>query len=569
MSIYVDGERSRQRLGFAKSLLNKLKMLGLRSKKLLYDGFLYRVDVLAPGLDKIAVTAPMGAAVVCSQPSGMKLMTADYWLTGLTPGRDVYVVDNTVSSGTEYTAISNNAVLPNAKFVPRATTSPLVVSPYTDYPDHVPTPALYSFPSEAFWVTVSASPATSALCLVEARLNFYSQAGAAEKRISAFIEGQISGVGYQVTQGVSSASLSIVSHSVGVYRFNSVSHELECAQSFIGNPSGMGAATFPGWIMFYGAPSGLQTLLLAYPTNSASAIGSFAFAVSAGDQPTLLHCVSAVNFGSYFAANPTHEPWRIFFSIYTLGAGSVTTYPVNTTLLNTLAPGVVTAGVVDWGKARAMMWQLFPWPNNNYTVAPDSAMFYSAAGNVYTWTRKYGSVEFSVSGMQGVSLVLPTLVATTPGVRPEIYHVGGGKYFCSAFKPNKLTDQADPDDHIGVVGLYYGSPFVSWETLPTPTERLLQVRVLRASSTEIVVLGVLFDAGTCYFGILRRTYSLGTWTGEWQKLAPLDVTVTDPDEAAWALGVFGEVKPNEYLAGPPALPQMPNIPYSHYATTMP
>lgn len=572
MSIYVDGERSRQRLGFAKSMLNKLKMMGLKTKTLLYEGFLYRVKTIAPGLDKVAVTAPMGAAVVCSSETGMQLFTADYWLSGFTPARDVYVVDNAVSAGVVYTTISANAVLPNAKFIPRATTSPTDFPTYTEYPDHVPVPGLYSFPSEAFWLTVSASPASSALRLVESSLTFYTQSGKGSKRISMFSEGQISGVGLPVTQALPAESVSLVTHSVGEYTFKSVTNELTAARAFSGDATSMQISEFPGWIMFNGVPTGLQTLLLSYPNNYTRALGSFAFAVSASDQPTLLHCASATAsaFDGYFASNPTHAPWRIFFSIYTLGAGYITTYPVNTALLESLVPGTAPSGVVDWDKARDVMWQLFPWPNDNFTVPPDSAMFYSEAGDVYTWTRKYGAVKFGSAGMSAASIVLPTQVTSTPGVRPEIYHTGGGVYFCSAFKPGHMTDPVLPGDEIGVVGLYLGSPFGSWETLPMPTGvRLLQARLISIDAAEMLIAGVVLEGTQYRFAMLRLVFSGGSWSGGWRSLSPLNMTNAYPDKLAWGLGVFGDVPVNEYLCPPPTLPQLPAIPYSAYAATMP
>lgn len=584
MPIKADGERSRQRIVAGKRLASTVNMLGVPSLTQVRDGFTIKATHVDRGLDSVLIRAPMGAVVACSQDTGTQLVVADYWASTFDKVRDAYVityVEGLVGTDNMYGAVYNSAVS-NAKFVPSVTSTAYGSGTDIDtYADTPPTPSISAFVGEAYWVGLTGRVTAHSAHVYESRLNFYSASGEEPKRICVFADAKVAvaGAPYSV-QNVTAVSMRQVAHLLGDYWFwfDDPDNKLMCALAMLGQPDGLGYAPFLGSTMFSGAPTGLQTLMLKYPGNDTQAIGSYAYALSSTVQPTLLHCVDTTDtlgFGSYYGSNPSHEPWKLFFSIYTLGAGTISTWTVDTALLHTLSPvPVVTAGIVNWNAARDMIWQFFPWPNNNRTVASDSAMFHDGAGAVYAWTRKYGTMRFSTGGMAVVTVVVPALVSSTDGVRPEIYRVSTGLYVCIAYQPGHLTDPPDPDDHIGVRGVFFGSPFSAWSAYPGPPAgyRLLHVRCVEVSSELSVLLGVLTDdAGGYFFARLRYDHVLAE--GDWLKLGELPITVADVDRANWAVGVFGDdALVSSMMAGsahPPCLPQMAIAPYEKYAGMIP
>jgi hypothetical protein len=595
MSIYVDGERSRQRLGFAKSMLNKIKAMGLRTKKLIYDGFLYRVDNIAPGLSKIAVTAPMGAAVICSQSSGIKLFTADYWLGGFSGGRDVYVSNLEPSEADLNYHIMTNVAVPATKCLPNAET----ISPdeVNYYPATNPQPQISGFAtSEFFWVSVSLEPTQTpypptAFSQYETFLNFYQSSGNTAKRIGISYEGHTYAVQKMCAQRLASTGVRTAEHYLGWYLHTvppvGAQEWLVCSM-FTGNELGMDHTVYTLNTAATGVPSDLYDLLVqVVPSPGAASVGTYVFADSAAAQPTVLHCVFAISSyldTNYYNANPSMVPWRLFYSIYTLGAGSIATYPVDTALLNTKSGGYVSpGGVLNWYNAWRFLTLFFPWPNAREFAAPDSAMFHSANGDVYSWTRKYGAIKFTTTGMFSATLTLPPYVVSNPGTRPELYHVGGDEYVCVAFKPGKLMEYSLPADQAaydadwnGVRGLFYGSPFSGWVDLPMPDEgyRLLHVQIVSAADGDCTMLGVITESSTPenYFHAILD-YKSGAGAGTWVKLSKIPADVVDVDKALWAIGLFGDgvqaKNMREFVAPAPVLPQMPAAPYSVYAGITP
>lgn len=583
MGIYVDGERSRQRLGFAKSLLNKIKMLGQKSKTLIYDGFLYQVKNIAPGLDKIAVTAPMGAVVLCSSEYGIKVFTADHWLSALSGGRDIYVVNITATPPYLWFQTVSNAAQPNVKFAPEATQY-LLGSDY--YTGSNPTPAISFFGGEFYWLTVVGNPAVSAKRLSETFLNSYSGDGSRSERIGMQVEADSSGLPYIVTQPVAAESVRSVTHWSGAYLYTAVTKQLVVGSVFVGNKNGVGRTWFDGVTMYAGVPSGLKPYLLGTtPTPGAFAVGNYAFALQNTDEPTLLHVCAAFSSyleTNYFSSNPAMAPWKLFYSIYTLGAGSIATHTVDTVLLNTISSGYVyPSGVIDYVKAWEVLNQFLPWPNVNERAPDDSAMFHAPSGDVYSWTRKYGAIKFTTTGMFAATITVPTAVSVTPGVRPEMYYAGFNSYVCVCTKNSKArkytlpAEQALYDaDHNGVVAVYYGSPFFGWTQLPQPETgwRLLHVDIVKAYNGDVTLMGVMTEINspnTYHLCVLDYANSSGSWV----RLSKINTGTINPDTARWAASVFGDGKYvddlRKFPTPPPALPQMPAAPYAEYAANLP
>lgn len=90
MSLIVDGVRSLRRKWFADRLLEKVKMLGLPAKTLIWEGFLFRVKYLDEAVNTRHIKAPMGLVAIASGPDGLRLFTADWWRGAFSKGRDLY-----------------------------------------------------------------------------------------------------------------------------------------------------------------------------------------------------------------------------------------------------------------------------------------------------------------------------------------------------------------------------------------------------------------------------------------------------------------------------------------------
>ena len=343
-----------------------------------------------------------------------------------------------------------------------------------------------------------------------------------------------------------------------------------------------------------GIPSALRDIILETTgTVSAWSIGSYTFGI-VEDFPeedrrelhqTVLHAVDLTNTNpwtsgspsqAYFDSNSDQLHWKLF---YAFKSGDVTSVIHSGQFRETLASLTQDTNILtSWNDTRRMLAQFFPAPNHNFTCPYDSIMFHGHDGNVYTWTRKYGAVKFTLSGLFTTPLAIPSEVLSEEGVRPEITHGGDGLYLCVC---NKLKDK--------VAAVYVGSPFGSWEKLPGNPEPLIQgkpdpelvhVRPVRVTTDDIFLIGVIKDivieneedVERYFFASLRRVIRDGVKsTDTWQRHGRLSFDVGENDN--FSVGLYGNdplvTALAEYPSPPPVLPKMPVGPYELYAIGQP
>jgi hypothetical protein len=578
MSVYVDGERSRQRLGFAKSLLNKLKMLGQRSKHLIYEGFLYRVSVTAPGLDKIAVTAPVGAFFICMTKNDARVMKSDYYLGLVEPSRPYHTVTGSIDPG--FVGEGGYYVWEEAQ------KSLCQISAVGTPPSPVATVAA----GELYGVWCAYQSSTNYPSRVRFDVGLYSGNGS-----------QSLTYGYAFTHSTGRA-LFCQPQPSNPWWFASVQHSgpgdriyvdqqlnTPIAYSLASRFSTLGFGVgVPAQYAYYSIPPTLKSILTSLSTCTYfHTVGGYGFSPGLTALPTvvqILDCTSS-DLDSYFVANPSHETWRMVCSIQNLDEGWVLNFPLvdmldsvynfsgikggednafqasYTPVLYGPIPAKVeamtlwrTAGkgdgvydpvyepVYDSGDPPAIIrydrvrWdvsvvrlkkaarQLMPWPNSSDYAPIDSAMFHTHDDKVFIVTKRYPVIVIdTTTGLYRSTATMPAASAPS-GIRPEIFHAGSGVYYCISRNVAAGT----------IVGVHVGSPYTGWVDLPLPADTLVQVRALECTATRQVLMGVTYNAGYKYHVLFRED-----GVGSWRYIAKLDIT-TPPADCSWSMSVYGD-----------------------------
>lgn len=576
--ITFDGDRSKKRLWFAEKQLAKLKMLGLPSKTVVYDGFTYKVNPL-DDLDLGRVMAPMGAVILCSNADGMRIMVADNWQGSVTSRQDYNILLRDPAAFGLYTRVGTKDETLEAegattvKFDPAPTQSPFgtvneTVTPSTHWEnDASPEPVIMPYKgAEAFFIGSDVLITAEDEIVFEWLLNWYTSDGSPlTRRTYGHFETQLASLPpWYMFQGIPATHFAVV----GFQHF--LEYGVADGKPYAAKYFWYGADDTSYYDNFYNEdlfpdlPSGLRTILLTAGNNSAERpLGSYAFSLTKDGEPTLLHAVDDSNSSAipvvsppeeaWYSANPAEERWKLFYVIKTRNGILSTVNSDNfTAVLNMIDAGVGNP-ISNWSKARRAFYQLFGRPNNNWQVPYDTSMFHASDGNVYVYTRKYGKFKFTDSGITTATFSVPAEVTATNGVRPTITYAGDGVYLCVC--ENLVAPRE-------VVKIYYGSPFDTWLVLPDPNvgSHLTHVRPVKVlhsvDETEVVLLGILVDEVTpgYYMACLRYT-----GTGTWQQMSKIPVDV-DP-AMTWDIGLFGEGRfaddLNNYLDPPDVLPQMP------------
>ena len=89
MSLIVDGVRSIRRKWFADKKLAHIKAIGVQSKTLIWDGFVFRVSWQDDIVSLRHIMAPMGVLVAASGASGVTLYSSEFWQGPFTTKRAV------------------------------------------------------------------------------------------------------------------------------------------------------------------------------------------------------------------------------------------------------------------------------------------------------------------------------------------------------------------------------------------------------------------------------------------------------------------------------------------------
>lgn len=581
--ITFDGERSKARKVFAQKQLRVIKELGLPSKAVKWDGFTFRVwqqDDLSGG----RVTAPMGVVVVRinSESTPANLFVADSWEGSFTSAQSLYVISRDAANSL---AVFDKPEEVSDVYVPvpwrtRETLSPCGYEPggAATHLDHNPTASIIPL-GEGFFITATGMPfidlndngiPDSNKVVVDSSLLFYTEKGSRLVRRSGVTQ-NVTDTGVYPMHTVfnlDSIGLRQVKTHITGFDFSGsvrvacpvfqVTHEgasvsyRTCAQIWDGMPEELEAII---------SSPGPGDAARATPTGFYAFTHNGSDVLLAGTKLYGMFDTTVSEVENWLSANSAEE-WRLFYSIYD-GENHIVDSSQFLPLLATRTGYDMSSTT----RARRAFQALFGWPNNDFYNAYDSAMFHGHDGNVYSWTRLYGSFKFTTAGIFDGAVSVPVDV-TTEGVRPEITHAGDGVYVCVC-------------NHVGngIVGVYVGSPFGTWTRLDDPGSEftLLHVRPARAIATDTgydaVLIGVVEKAA---FEETPAEHYTCLYKDGWKVLAQIprskDDAGTDIEYDGYeqySIAFFGDGPvPNmlrEYPSRPHALPQMPVGPYEYYA----
>jgi len=605
--ITFDGDRSLKRRWFAKKQLAAIKEMDIPSACPIWDGFRFKVWQLGD-IDGGRVTAPMGAVVACSTQDGIKIAVADYWAGGFNSAQDLYVVFKDLGIAGDFTTFFNGPIDPATGYYPVKFLPAVSLSPYglidgdTEGPatvwieDYPCGPVLIPFHGELFNVIVSDSMKYDLAGdgtfdwwrqVFEKNTLFYIANGSQASRmncIAKHIEYENSYTPWRIYQKTGEDRYTSF-HSTWLY-------------DFVGSPpvktvgfnfdvlTGTADNIYFSEILNTLMPEDLRIILSTSENDgSCEPLGSYAF------EGTFFHAVNAschvfssgaetCEASEYYGVHTEDEKWRLFYSM-TVGNN---VHLVNSNQFLATLDSLTTLDLTaSWFDAKRMFEQVAgAYPNVNFTVPYDSVMFHAHDGNIYTWTRKYGSIKFTTTGLFTVSLSIPddvlyeditaiSLVDET-GVRPDITYAGTFEtvplYLCSC---NKVKER--------IKSVHYGSPFIGWTQLPGCPEgvELISVRPCIVTPERIFLIGVVkhtVDAIEKYaFASLNWTAATdeeAESTDLWQVMGELPFSVGSADN--FAIGLYGDDSRADALAAyqcPPIVPQSPVGPYDKYAIGMP
>lgn len=641
--IIPDGDRALKRLWYAKKKMAIIKEHDLPANGTIYQGFTMKVWQQGD-LEGGFIKSPMGMVVTCCTEDGFISSVADFWLGGINhrPLMNC-LITNPPGQAVNIGALVNGDVselydIQPFKVVPSRTDqvySYNLTYPGTKYQDMWPHPKSIPYLGEVFWLGMTGlhwyDPDQNGSWnefkyIAEIMLNFYCSDGSQSKRTSCFME-----VGELANTMPARIYMGLPQEKVIEIEQNEYGENIEVEKTYARfghmhtidyDQNDSGYSYIGGWFsanhekisysqwtvatIVQGVPDATLRNLMA---TKALPIGNYQFSLG-DDQPVeMLHAMDAykhigipiTDFVSFYGSNPSLKPynltvykWKEDGTIYTFDSSEFLT------LLDSLADGVIDrgGGSIDYERAYYMLIQLFPYPNNNFMAPFDSAMFHSHNGNVYTWTRHYGAVQFSNSGLAAYTLYLPSVVTANLGVRPDIAYAGNERYTLVATKPGKLTTHtpgsaADIADWVGVKGVFVGTPFAdnSWIQLPDPESgfRLRYARPVRVevnnilghpdigTPTRAMFIGVAeqyepagslpsYPFRACFIDY-RYSFDSLAWEGSWSILSPVPV-----DNIDWLtqfdMSLFGDGSMvndlKEHPDPPDIFPAMPVQPYDNY-----
>ncbi len=598
MSLVLDGNRSLKWLTAGRKLLELIRSLDIPSKQIIRDGF--RIKAWQHrDLSKITITAPMGAAVLCSTDAGIDLMTADNWDGSFTDARSIFVATPPAlppEYALSYDFYSGEEVA-NIEFAPDTSQPDQRILPGVVYTP--PTPVLIPTAAEFFGICVNSKTALGRF-IFEIFSNFYALNGKTTNRTGHVMEYSPSLASTNVQLLPHKSFFRAVHHQTSGYAY------LQTVDKMIG-----GVAEFTktqsvpttthtavtGSSAFYGAPVPVLQALLEN-TALAEPVGSYAFTPVVDGGIVFLHgalidLVQLYNtpeggpLEAYFTSNPSEKKWVILFSIQKGGMTYIHSSEQFIEILDQMSGGAVLGpgGIIYYDKAQLMFSLLFPQPNYQSWAPFDSIMFHGPnpavdpidpstglhENNIYTWTRRHGGFKFSTSGLSRVVLAVPPEVTNTAWVRPDITHAGVGIYLCACTADGLRGTDQEP----GVLAVYHGSPFSTWTRLPDPPlvapapnavevqSKLMHVRPVNVTATEVTLLGVLkaYNSITAMDDYFFASFQ----SGAWRKLGKLTAPI---GPANWSVCVFGAGKMSvdlvKYPSPPPVLRRMIQLPDSMY-----
>jgi len=590
--ITFDGDRSLKRRWFAKKKLAQIKEMDIPAACPIWDGFRFKVWQLNKDLDGGRVAAPMGAVVTCSTQDGIKIAVADYWAGGFNPAQDLYVMFKDLGVAGEFTTFFNSSIDPLTgyypmKFVPSVNSSYFgLVDGDTSGPDTVLVEDYSSYPvllpqvGELYNILVSDYllydfTETGGIVwwqqMFEKNTSFYIANGSQQSRIDCVAKRIEYADGYApwVTYYKTGADRYTSAHNTWLYDF--VGDPLQKTVGYtIDVMAGVSGSIRFIDIVTDEIPITLRNIFVTSENDgSCEPVGSYAF------DGTLFHAVNASTHlyssghelceaSEYYDDNPEHDHWRLFYSMVVNGNVNL----VNSSQFLALLDDLATEDcLTDWFNAKRMFEQLVgAFPNTIHTVPYDSVMFHDHAGIIYTWTRKYGAVKFTATGLFLATVLVPSQVSGEEGVRPDITYAG-------VFDDTHLYLCVSNKVKVGVRAVHYGSPFTGWTALPGCSDGvdLISVRPCMVTPEKIFLIGVVKYTVN---DVEKYAFASLNWIPEstdlWQIMGELPFPVGNADN--FALGLYGDDPRADALASyqcPPIVPQSPVGPYDKYAIGMP
>lgn len=618
--ITFDGDRSMKRKWFAKKQLGVIRDIDVPAKAVVWDGFTFKVWQMGD-LSGGRITAPMGAVVLMSTHTGIEIAVADYWAGGFTSKADLHMLYTPLAYGeTKFVSINNVAV---EDMIAYSTVQEKPMGVYDAFgldPDSTTgTETVWcldrpAFPlvipyknAEAFWINFTdpiyidlnnnGTP-DYPLTVCESSIVFYASDSSnlgGRRTVSMLDYGELMSLGgvyqpWRIMQYVSPTKYFLY-HS-GLW-YDQQDTDVVVARTF----------DFPiitdvnavDLISETSMPTNLRDIMFDVTDLVVRPLGSYACSVDGVE--IFLHGVDATTYdfpgasglADYYTAHPENENWKLFF---VLKVGS-TSYVFSSTQFMSLLDNLADVPVsTDWYASIKMFEQLFPNPNNNFLIPYDSIMFHAHTGDIYSWSRKYGAVRFSSTGLTSATIVLPSEVTTGEGVAPNISYAykdpvtSEPLYLCICECPGYDGTIKVGDENVltysvktqGVRAIYYGTPFTSWTALPgvSATQTLIHARPVNITPTDIFIIGVIKEE-VLIDEILTNKYFFASLKWEpgsidpWQRMAMLPI---DGDTIGnFCAGLFGDhpmvQSLSNYPVRPTVRPQIPVGPYSKYAVSMP
>jgi hypothetical protein len=587
--ITFDGNRSKQRKWFAEKQIRNIKAIDVPAKTVKWDGFTFK-SWQQGDLSGGRVTAPMGAVVLCSNneyalPSSnsVKISIAEYWAGGFVSLSNMYAMSmNSVGSGKTTIAIINgltedefeDAGYSTVKFSPAryqfysgididgTYENASVSNAYAGLPGVMP----YSG-AEGFRITLndvmyiddddSDTIANDLQQIIDNSLTYYLANGSSEASRKTMTLQYRSDTRHEgrIVQQLNDTYQMIYNSGLGF----SESDKVFCAVKW--SADAFEYIYLEDMLPESDIPTEVRESFLN--DDGATPLGSYAFMLD--DVQTFLHA---------FWWNDYDSEYPDWFAVISIKVGS-TAYVFNasdfTSLFDSLSSTdlVSSGGTYDRDSIIRMLWIFLPYPNINNVSPYDSVMFHAHNSKVYTWTRKYGTIEFSTTGLSSATLILPDDITDNEGCRPDITYSGtfneSPLYLCSC---NQVKEQ--------IRSVHYGSPFTGWTELPgiDDGDTLFHVRPVEVSDSYIFLIGVIKatvdDVESYYFASL-------TWSAEdtehanWKRMGKLPFSVGSSDN--FQVGLYGDDSRvnslSQYLSPPASVGQLPVGEYSTYSIGLP
>lgn len=535
--ITFDGDRSLKRRWFAKKKLAQIKKMDLPSACYIWDGFKFKVWQLGE-IDGGRVTAPMGAVVArIDGQGGLQVAVAEYWAGSMSMHREVHGLKKDSAYLGHFTfATTEQMIELGYETIPFY---PLQISAH--YAGNViylfPTPGITSYFGESFditykgVITINSAPIgepenyNKFKDMYERMRSFYLQDNTLlQRRSTTFAQSDTFTLGidaviaphYEVYSLLQQMNQEQQGYSLA-YRFKIIGG-IKAAAYRTTIPAVFNAEdplTFPiGEIISMGymipeslvpdtISADLRDIMLDESQITITPVCTYAFSNAANQALLLVVNATGLDYqrigvptgdlDTYYNSNPGAYHWRLFFSLWDGVNISVHTASQFGGLLETLSledPAIDNLPDLDEDENTRMMLAVLQrvtsvWPNQHPDVPYDSAMFHAHTGDVYSWSRLYGMIRFSSSGMSRSALTVPAVVSSEVGCRPEIYYSGIYNeipfYICFANKVN-----------VNILGVYVGSLFTSWFALPAMPEgyTLVQCRPVMVRPDKIFLIGV-------------------------------------------------------------------------------